>query len=78
MLRRVRLAGIALVALALSAAPANHKTRAVIFVMTDGLRWQEVFRGADEALITKIRASPMWRLYGTSIGESRRRNGVRS
>jgi hypothetical protein len=53
MLRLLRLAGIALWALALSAAPANHKTRAVIFVMTDGLRWQEVFRGAEEALISK-------------------------
>jgi len=29
------------------------KTRNVIFVMTDGLRWQEVFRGADAALIDK-------------------------
>jgi hypothetical protein len=31
----------------------NHKTQNVIFVMTDGLRWQEVFRGADAALINK-------------------------
>ncbi len=29
------------------------KTRNVIFVMTDGLRWQEVFRGADAAMINK-------------------------
>lgn len=29
------------------------KTRNVIFVMTDGLRWQEVFRGADAALMDK-------------------------
>jgi hypothetical protein len=29
------------------------KTRNVIFVMTDGLRWQEVFRGADAALMNK-------------------------
>jgi len=28
-----------------------HKTQNVIFVMTDGLRWQEVFRGADPALM---------------------------
>lgn len=48
----MRLAALALVALALAAA-ADHKTRAVVFVMTDGLRWQEVFRGADAALITK-------------------------
>lgn len=29
------------------------KTKNVVFVMTDGLRWQEVFRGAEESLITK-------------------------
>ena len=29
------------------------KTENVLFVMTDGLRWQEVFRGADDALLTK-------------------------
>ena len=29
------------------------KTRNVILVMTDGLRWQEVFAGADAALMTK-------------------------
>lgn len=31
----------------------SHKTENVIFVMTDGLRWQEVFRGADSSLINK-------------------------
>jgi hypothetical protein len=31
----------------------HNKTQNVIFVMTDGLRWQEVFRSADLALITK-------------------------
>lgn len=31
----------------------THKTENVLFVMTDGLRWQEVFRGADEALMAK-------------------------
>ena len=45
-----RSALFALLAAALPAAPA-HKTRNVIFVMTDGLRWQEVFRGADASLI---------------------------
>ncbi len=29
------------------------KTRNVILVMTDGLRWQEVFRGPEEGLMTK-------------------------
>jgi Type I phosphodiesterase / nucleotide pyrophosphatase len=44
---------LAFLFLALAAAAATPKTRNVIFVSTDGLRWQEVFRGADEALITK-------------------------
>lgn len=30
-----------------------RKTRNIIFVMTDGLRWQEVFGGAEESLMTK-------------------------
>ena len=33
--------------------PADHKTQHVIFVMTDGLRWQEVFNGAEESLMNK-------------------------
>jgi hypothetical protein len=32
---------------------ASPKTENLIFVMTDGLRWQEVFRGADPALLNK-------------------------
>ena len=31
----------------------HHKTENLIYVMTDGLRWQEVFRGADAALVSK-------------------------
>lgn len=31
----------------------EHKTRHVIFVMTDGLRWQEVFYGAEASLMNK-------------------------
>ena len=34
-------------------AQAPLKTHNIVLVMTDGLRWQEVFRGADDALITK-------------------------
>jgi hypothetical protein len=37
----------------LGAAPAGRKTRNVIVVMSDGLRWQEVFRGTDRALLNK-------------------------
>ena len=42
-----------LLLLAASAFAAPPKTKNVIFVSTDGLRWQEVFRGAEEALMTK-------------------------
>jgi hypothetical protein len=34
-------------------APADHKTQHIIFVMTDGLRWQEVFTGAEGSLMNK-------------------------
>lgn len=30
-----------------------HKTQHIIFVMTDGFRWQELFNGAEESLMTK-------------------------
>src|ERR1700682_2182389 len=36
-----------------SVATAQSKTKNIIFVMTDGLRWQEVFNGAEESLMTK-------------------------
>lgn len=36
----------------LSAHAAELKTRNVFLIMTDGLRWQEVFSGAEERLIT--------------------------
>jgi hypothetical protein len=35
-------------------APAPHKTKNVVVVMIDGMRWQEVFRGADPTLIKTI------------------------
>ena len=36
---------------------AENKTRNVLLVTIDGLRWQEVFRGADEAFINKDKNS---------------------
>jgi len=33
-------------------AQTRHKTENVVLVMTDGLRWQEVFHGAEAALMT--------------------------
>jgi hypothetical protein len=37
------------------AAPPATGTENVLWIMLDGLRWQEVFRGADESLINKER-----------------------
>jgi hypothetical protein len=54
---RVVLMGLVLLAygrLSLAAAP-ETQTENVLFVMLDGLRWQEVYRGADESLINKER-----------------------
>jgi predicted AlkP superfamily pyrophosphatase or phosphodiesterase len=52
--RFVLLVAIALFYAAVAAAQTTKtKTRNVIFVMTDGLRWQEVFSGADAALMNK-------------------------
>lgn len=42
-----------LTASTIGAAAAARKTRNVIIVMSDGLRWQEAFNGADEALLNK-------------------------
>lgn len=57
LLRRAASALLILTVLAGSAVsaqtPTQHKTRHIIFVMTDGLRWQEVFGGADAALMNK-------------------------
>jgi hypothetical protein len=36
-----------------AAPPIGHETQNIFFVMTDGLRWQEVFSGADPALMNK-------------------------
>lgn len=38
--------------------PTEHKTQNVIVVMMDGMRWQEVFRGADHELIKTL--GPKW------------------
>jgi hypothetical protein len=50
---RVTIALLAVLAAAglSTAAAQERKTRNVIFVMTDGMRWQETFRGADPALM---------------------------
>ena len=49
---------LALAAFCFPISPLAHaasapQTTHIIFVMTDGLRWQEVFSGAEESLMTK-------------------------
>jgi hypothetical protein len=34
--------------------PAPRRTEHVVLIVTDGLRWQEVFRGAEAALLTRV------------------------
>ncbi|TFF38572.1 alkaline phosphatase family protein [Mucilaginibacter psychrotolerans] len=46
-----KLAFVLLAALAVSPAMAQRKTKNLIIVTLDGMRWQEVYRGADSALI---------------------------
>ena len=59
MQRLIRRALLFSLAICLVTAPASsqeagkHKTQNIIFVMTDGLRWQEVFRGAELDLLEK-------------------------
>ena len=74
--RSIAAALTAAAAVMLAAAPAQ-KTRAVIFVMTDGLRWQEVFRGADAALMDQEHggvkdAGPLRRDYWRETPQDRR------
>jgi len=44
----------ALVTIASAQTPTKHETENVILVMIDGMRWQEVFRGADPELLETI------------------------
>ena len=47
------MAAVALAAVSVQGAGPVRRTRNVVLVTTDGLRWQEVFGGADESLLTK-------------------------
>jgi hypothetical protein len=47
------LALLALLACVSTTRAAERKTENVFLITTDGLRWQEVFRGADESLLNK-------------------------
>lgn len=55
-LRRALLFAVAISlsgSLALAQEPGKRQTQNILFVMTDGLRWQEVFRGAELGLLEK-------------------------
>ena len=47
------LLGLFAVAVACSTSAAERKTKNVFLITTDGLRWEEVFRGADEPMLSK-------------------------
>jgi len=46
-------AGVLALAAARASALEPHRTENVVVIVTDGLRWQEVFRGADPALLSE-------------------------
>jgi len=59
-MRQIRTLVIATLAIAASAAAApparaqsSHKTRNVVLIVSDGLRWQEIFQGADPTLMNR-------------------------
>ncbi len=74
--------GFACVLAGRAQAPAAHKTENVIVVMIDGMRWQEIFRGADPRLIEtqesdslsepKERAAHAQELFGSATAKERR------
>lgn len=47
-------------------------TENIIFVMTDGLRWQEVFTGAEKALMDPIKSDPFMKRYWRESEAERR------
>lgn len=53
MKRAYAVAAVWFVALAATGLAGDRKTENVVLIMTDGLRWQEVFTGAEEALMNK-------------------------
>lgn len=69
----VNLAAFAFAAGALIAPPPAPVTENVIFVMTDGLRWQEVFNGANRALLEATKNPELKAKYWRETAEERRR-----
>ena len=63
---------------ATAASPGTTKTQNIIFVMTDGLRWQEVFGGAESVIMTKenggvTNPDALKKAYWRETAEDRRR-----
>jgi hypothetical protein len=55
-----------------AAPPQPPKPRNVIFIMSDGLRWQDVFRGADRSAMSRAPApagavSPVRNLFRSAL-----------
>ncbi|MDB5137796.1 MAG: phosphoglyceromutase [Mucilaginibacter sp.] len=54
----------------------SHKTQNVIIVTLDGFRWQELYRGADSALISSKYTDSkveMWKKFWAETGDERRK-----
>jgi hypothetical protein len=49
--RRVRAVALAVLAFACAAPAVGGKTQTVVLIVSDGLRWQEIFTGADASLL---------------------------
>lgn len=53
--------------------PPSHPPATLVLVMLDGVRWQEVFHGADRRLLTSLDPKdPRVSLYGQASSEDRR------
>ncbi len=75
-IRRLLITGF--LAAGLAGTAADRRTRNVILVTTDGLRWEEVFRGAEEILISReygnvSDTNALRRAFWRSSPEERRR-----
>ena len=78
MIPRFTLIFLALASL-VHAGPASLKTRNVVFITVDGLRWQDVFRGA-ERLLRDVRPTVLCEIQdgnAAAIGDTLHQSGYR-
>lgn len=71
MLFGVMISALSLVAAAALSTPAT-KTQNVVFMMADGLRWQELFTGADKDLLDKVEDKDLKTRFWAATPELRR------